>query len=423
MDRLRYFLCLFVSLFTLSCEELDDKEVPSVEPSLETQKACGLTKSGVARLLSELPILKEQVAEVHDAVSGSVDNGYDEEYTMHNLFTHPGAPVGTKCFPTPCRSDSAKGVYNKPLKDMISNHIKSLSEGTRADSDEAPDLLDGMSPDDFLKGLSEGDMQIYWPNSDLWDGNSLPTITFEPEGDKESNDGYLIEVSKEGRRSVRNVMVDEEYSKKYPVWVVNSNRDSGYETLEMLRKEYPSLDGGSLVIPPKPACKRVIAERVKVDQPVKTLILKQIRAKKQFDSWFAGGSEYWFKIGSVENFTASTEAELKLYNPSVTDFLIVVPRRDVGKTLDINTVLVSDWTEQLTNCAFLIIEDDGGKKTSWKCEAVVKWNSKSYGFVLDIPYSRNDDIVWRGQLSRRYLDAYETQICQFGEMEVVFEFI
>lgn len=107
------------------------------------------------------------------------------------------------------------------------------------------------------------------------------------------------------------------------------------------------------------------------------------------------------KIGSVENFTASTEAELKPYTPQVTDFMIVVKRRFKGETLPFNALMVSDWTPQLTHCAFIVTEDDGGTKSSWKCSAMVKYNSKSYGFEIEIPINRRDDIVWRGQAQQK----------------------
>ena len=61
----------------------------------------------------------------------------------------------------------------------------------------------------------------------------------------------------------------------------------------------------------------------------------------------------------MEDFTATTEAEMKLYVPAVTDFMIVVKRSQVGKPQPFNAVLVSDWTDQMLNCAFLITEDDG----------------------------------------------------------------
>ena len=60
--------------------------------------------------------------------------------------------------------------------------------------------------------------------------------------------------------------------------------------------------------------------------------------------------------------------------------------------------------------------------TQWKCEAMVKYNSKSYGFNLDIPYRSKDDIVWRGQLSRDYLTGGRYTYSRLGDVEVTFEF-
>ena len=71
----------------------------------------------------------------------------------------------------------------------------------------------------------------------------------------------------------------------------------------------------------------------------------------------------------------------------------------------------------------MILEDDGGTATSWKCNATVKYNSKSYGFELEIPYRDKDDIVWRGPLSRQILqplldEGVMTQ--EFGGVEITF---
>ena len=143
---------------------------------------------------------------------------------------------------------------------------------------------------------------------------------------------------------------------------------------------------------------------------------------RNYDNWLEGGSEFIIKCGSVNGFKASKEEDLAKYSPSVTDCMVVVKRKQLGLTLPLGVVLLTDFTEQMENIAFLITEDDGGTVTQWKCEAMVKYNSKSYGFNLDIPYRSKDDIVWRGQLSRDYLTGGRYTYSRLGDVEVTFEF-
>jgi hypothetical protein len=126
-------------------------------------------------------------------------------------------------------------------------------------------------------------------------------------------------------------------------------------------------------------------------------------------------------MGSVEDFRASTEAELRLYQPSVTDFMIVVRRNQVGEVIPFNAVLVSEWTEQLQSCAFMVTEDDGGTRTTWKAAATVKYNSKQYGIEVELPLNQRDDIVWRGSLTSRYFEKYNGDPVHFGGVDVTFE--
>ena len=142
---------------------------------------------------------------------------------------------------------------------------------------------------------------------------------------------------------------------------------------------------------------------------------------RNYDSWFGGASEFWVRVGSVEGFNATTDEELKLYYPSVTDFMIVVRRRDLGKDLPYEALLVSDFTPQLDKLAFLLVEDDGGSRTQWKAEVAVKIQSKSYGVSIDIPYNEKDDIVWRGQLSARFFEEEDVVTGRFGDVVCSFE--
>ena len=231
--------------------------------------------------------------------------------------------------------------------------------------------------------------------------------------------------------------MDEELASKETVWVVNLNDDSGYDSLELLRRQDPEWGngGGTVIVKPQHTIKTSLygaATGVAEDagdgtvpedgeSPVRTLLLKEFTMLRNYDSWFAGASEFFVKMGAVENFTASTEAELQLYSPSVTDFMVVVKRKQKGETIPFKVVLFSDWTDQVENCAFMITEDDGGKQTSWKCTAVVKISSKSYGIEVDLPFRTRDDIVWRGSLSSRYLDAHSNVPENFGDVTVTFE--
>lgn len=374
--------CMAFALLLSACEPLDT--------SLDVRQAppTSFTLEEIALLLSELPIGTEQMGEVADAVADSRVNGYDEEYRMQDLFRSPGTGVGSE----PVRSETKQ--YVTPMRTLIEDAVRrrSLTRGGGAEGEVEA----------FLEELAGSDVQIYWPYSESWNQKERPVITFDPLDGSDRNIGYTLD----GER----VFVDEEMARKHPVWVVNCNDDAAFRTIEVRRREDPSWgEGGRLI--------------VRSETDVKTWVLRTFLARRNYDTWFAGGSEFFVKCGAVEDFTASTEAELALYSPTVSDFMIVVKRDQVGQILDFNAVLVSDWTPQLDQVAFLMVEDDGGSQTSWKCSAMVKYNSKSYGFDLQIPLNSRDDIVWRGQLSRRYIEKYNGLVSHFGDVDLVLALI
>jgi hypothetical protein len=202
-------------------------------------------------------------------------------------------------------------------------------------------------------------------------------------------------------------------AREQPVWVINRNSDADYKTLEMLRREDPSWGqgGGDILVTKSSA------------SDSQSLVLRSFKARRQFDSWFSGASEFWVKIGSIEDFKASTEGELRLYEPTITDFIVVIRRGQVGEFVPFNAVLVSSWGEQLVSAALMIIEDDGGTQTSWKCSATVKYESKAYGFDIDLPLHTRDDIVWRGNLTRTFIEKNSGHTISLGDVQLVLELI
>lgn len=382
----------------VSCEILDNDPDRHVK-----HEEVYVSLNDVASMLADIPIGAGQLNEVHNAVSSSSDNGYDEEYTMKDLFTSPGSGVGDL---------QVKGgrAYEKPLRDLIEEYLRS-----------APQVKSGnaVDPDLFMNALTDSDIQIYWPYSENWDGEQMPVITFDPEDGADANIGYELTVGDDGFRRVEEIVVDEEMAVSRPVWVINRNSDAGYTTLEMLRREDPEWGegGGNIVIRPKSSLP------VKGGTSFRSLMLKEFTMKRNYDSWFTGASEFFVKTGAVEDFYASTEAEMRLYSPTVTDFLVVVRRDQINQPVPFNAILVSEWTDQVDQCAFMITEDDGGTITQWICSALVRVESKSYGIEISIPCHSRDDIVWRGQLSRKWLEANSNLQGHFGDVDLVFEVI
>ena len=394
MKRLFMFGCLAGALAVTACERLDLWSNP---PADEAGEPLEFTLDEVARLLAAIPIGEDQVAEVLDAVTSSSGNGYDEEYPMRQVFETPGTGVGD----TPA---TRVGAYPTPLRDLLATEIRK-QYGTRA-----------LDADAFLEALSGSDVQIYWPFSEEFDGDETPVITFDPGGRETRNIGWI----RRDDGSVEEVIVDETMARERPVWVINRNRDAEYPSLEMLRREDPDWGRGGTIGPAKAGS----APGTRAgDHDFKTLVLRSFKANRQFDSWFCGGSEIWVKCGAIEDFWASTDAELRLYSPSITDFLIVIRRKQVGEVLDFNAVLVSEWTGMLDNCAFMMVEDDGGTMTTWKCSAMVKYNSRSYGFEIEIPLRARDDIIWRGALTRTYIERNNGVTGHFGDVDLVLELI
>lgn len=394
-----------------SCEDLDNdpnKHISDSNPEY-------IELHEVVEILTLLPINREQLNEVHSAVSASSGNGYDEEYTMSNLFALPGGGVGDK----PTRSNVS---YDTPMRDLIADLVNDMAtEGLKTRSDykglRVLKTLERIGPDAFVKSLTQSDVQIYWPFSEAWDGNQMPIITYDPEDGSDSNIGYQLVVDDDGFRHVNEVEVDEELAKKCAVWVVNRNDDAGYTSLEMLRREDPNWGegGGNIIVKP--------GQTKASNSKLRSLVLKNFTMKRNYDTWFAGASEFFVKLGSVEDFTASTEAELRLYSPSVTDFMIVVKRGMEGLSQPFNAILVSDLTDQLTHCAMMITEDDGGTITKWDCQAVVKVASKSYGIEISLPFNSRDDIVWRGQLATKWFENNNNVTGHFGDVDLIFEII
>ena len=379
-----------------SCIKLAETPLENPSDTARDTAVVTFTKTELARILCSLPIGTGQVEEVYDAVGASSGNGYDEEYTMASLFRDPGSGVGGR------KTKAGAKEYDVPIRDLFQEYFSSAESLTKSGGTTC-------SAQDCIKALTSSDMQIYWPYSEKWDGKTLPLITFDPGYGAESNYAYEITPSSAGFAVTDSVLVDERLAMERPVWVINSNTDSGFSPLDLFIK-YSGTEN-------------VSGTRSGTKSGNRILMLKSINMLRNYDSWFAGASEFMIQCGSVEGFTASTEAELSLYYPTLTSFMVVVRRSQKGEEVPLDIVMMTDFTNQLDKLAFLVTEDDGGTTTSWKCAATVKVQSKSYGFDVDFPYKDKDDIVWRGQLTASFFQAEDIVSARFGDVILTFELL
>ena len=253
-------------------------------------------------------------------------------------------------------------------------------------------------------------MQIYWPYSEEWNGQDFPIVTFDPGYGAEANYGYEVRIDSHGAHVVDSVIVTEQVARERPVWVINRNDDAGFTPFELFEESAPT---------------KATKDKGKGDENEYILSIRDFKMLRNYDSWFGGASEFFIKTGAVDGFKASKDDDLKNYSPSLTDLMVVIKRSQLNRKVPFNALLLTNFTEQMEKIAFMVIEDDGGTTTSWKCSAVVKYNSKAYGFELDIPYKDKDDIVWRGQLTRNYFDEVfarggGTLTGRFGDVEITF---
>ena len=136
---------LLLSLF--SCEKfpvVDEEDSPPV--SLEE----------LAMIFSRLPLEQEHLDEVHSAVCSSVGNGYDEEYTMADLFTSPGAGVGARSAGTKAPAER----WSRPLRTLLEDYLEN-AYATRSGDTPGP-----ASAAEYISALTGSDLQIFWPYSE-----------------------------------------------------------------------------------------------------------------------------------------------------------------------------------------------------------------------------------------------------------------
>ncbi len=190
--KITVLFAVIISLFS-ACS--NDEPTPPQLPDDNYEYSVDSLKD-VAFALVKLQPTIEMCKEVHAATQKAISLGLDETYYFVEML-----------------GKGEQITKSSEIKREILSKLATLPE-----DNNIKQLFDQMSENNSV--LQK--YQIYWPYSENWDGKEMPTITFKskesPLIPQEENIGYLIK-----GEEVEDVLVNEEYAKTHPVWIINTN--------------------------------------------------------------------------------------------------------------------------------------------------------------------------------------------------------
>lgn len=383
-------VCLYLFLFFSCSEELDnmvgEAEVKQIDESFsETiiQPVEVPRLQSMAKLLAKITDKSQVLYEVNYAVKESMEYGMDEEWRFKDIL----APQSGKIL----RSDN-ESVLAKSLRELL-----------KKQSDNTSELRSGtLSLEEFI--LNEN-VQIYWPYSENWDGVMEPVVSFDPKNGNEWNYAYRRILLPSGEYGLDSVIIDDEYAKKNPVWIINQNH-LHYDELpdfsegESVKNNVLFLRNASTLsrnftfvegFPGSEGSTSTEGGRLTSQQGAGTMhVLKlgRLMASKQHDDIFNGGSEFAIKLGYCPSGINENNTE-----KVVSYCRITRSRGDISKKrwVDLDIILNPDWREDQKECSFKLYEEDQGN--------TVYWNSpiryKDFEVTIPIPYASGDDHIYQ----------------------------
>ncbi|MDO4715402.1 MAG: hypothetical protein Q4A44_03885 [Bacteroidales bacterium] len=366
--NIKYYivLLLMVGLVFHSCSQ---DATGAVEESAVPKQVVNHQMEQLARVLSQLPLSLEVLTEVHQAVVTSQDLGLEESYYFQEIL---GGEASGKIV----RGASSKqSLLGKLLEKHQSQLVRSSNAREQVDLEE----------------LANSDVQIYWPYSEDWDGKTAPVITFVPEDDSQMwNYGFVFQ---KGR--IDTIIVTEELAERRPVWVINK-ADLAYKDLPQLAMGELAKNN-TLYASKTNKTKRLKSAQIRGEDYIYTVSVGKMMSSRQHDSFWAGGSEYYFLCGSPSNFSLIEGTNRIAFSPKITKFLVYRSRKDIRKKrwVDVNLPLVDEWTDDLTEAAIMLLEEDQGRDKNWDKEVSVNFLGKKYKVSVSLPFNSEDDMLYQ----------------------------
>lgn len=350
-------IMLLVVILLDSCT----KEVlPTVEHTRAGELASLIDKEDVANLLCCTDIDTTFMRELFDVIKMSLSEGKDEIAPLSQIFG----------------DETLNGKQNSIIvRKMSCINDKGL---TRRFINSDMDICG------ILKELPNSNVIIYWPYSEKWNGKDLPVIVCAPDDENvESCEGFKLSTDRKGKIIVNKMIVNEDYSKLHPVWIVKeAENDKGVVYLK------PSLES------PKEA---QLYNSTRSLNTVNTWKLTKMKVTHQYDSWIAGGSEFDIQV---------VYPIIPGYAGTSTKLRVEFSRSEISEKREKNLDLIlnTNWREeQLTN-GILITEADGGSDVDYSISYSYKDSSGgTYSGSYTLHYKDSDYLVGQMSIDRDYV--------------------
>lgn len=196
--------------------------------------------------------------------------------------------------------------------------------------------------------LINDNLQIYWPYSENWDGETAPAIVYAPENINDlSATGYIPTGN---GNELKTVTVTEDFCEKYPVWIINESETPLSKLPNFNKGENISSDG--ICYPQSITTSDYPVSYSSSQNTVNTWQAISMQVKRQYDTWTGGGSEIVIQVAYPI---------MPGYAAGASRYEIQFKRKDIKKkrwkTLS-DVYLNTNWRPEQKNNFLLITESD-----------------------------------------------------------------
>ncbi|MBB2951645.1 MULTISPECIES: hypothetical protein [unclassified Sphingobacterium] len=410
MKRKIYFMLATSSLLGFgSCRKGDSEKMEPTQTAhaLKSDLKAFLIKnntySEMGRIIANSVFDSKIVQEVYTNTKLSLSLGLDETFYLKDIVND------VKKINKNIKSDLFISLINENLQNSPVSSKQANSKG-----------LAGTSGIDKLKILlNEADYQIYWPYVEDWDGKEKPAIVFIDETNENNDKIAALIPLKDNPVKFDTIIVDEDYAKKHPVWVLSKKSDLSYS-------EIPALASGERTkgnvyfseinhLEDKVSVSNQnLKSNVNLVSNTATQIynvkLGRFMATKQWDPWLKGGSEFYllFTETSVNSNVGGNANEIGA-STSINMIFVDRPRKTISKKrwVDVYKNAVSNWRPEVHKSTLVIMEKDwegwGVDERKIPYDIPVTVQGKTYNIKGDIIIEKRDDHITTKVYDRNYI--------------------